>query len=396
MPDTPPERPGYRKTILIAPASYKGSLGAVAAATALAGLAARQWPTARLDVCPIADGGDDTLAVLYAHDPGFQMGMVEVMGPCPDQCVSAQYLYHPQRRLAVLEAAQAHGLAHLLARGKLAPLHSTAYGVGQLIHQVLARHAGMLKTLLVSLGGSASTEGGLSALQALGLVCRDVDGQPWTAPLTGETLMRVHQVDWPLDWPWSVEIGVATDVDNPLFGPHGAAHVFAPQKGASPAQCAQLDAQLRHLGDVLTAASGQDRRMQPGAGAAGGLAYSLSHLPRVRLCSGADWVADQLDLHARIQQADCIITGEGCFDVTSLGGKATGRLLAWASGKPVWLLCGQSRVITGPLPDTLTVVPLCGPDCAPAEAMAHPLARLSRRWAQYAPTWGASCGLSGE
>jgi glycerate kinase len=151
--------------------------------------------------------------------------------------------------------------------------------------------------------------------------------------------------------------------------------VFAPQKGATPEQCRQLEANLSHLRQLLKNLTGQDVADCPGAGAAGGLGYGLRHLPRSGIVSGSQWVAEQLGLPDKIRQADLIITGEGRLDATSLGGKATGHLLTCAQDKPVMVVCGQVEAgLKGLKP--VTVFPLVQAGESPEMAMAHPKAAL--------------------
>lgn len=362
--------------ILIAPACFKGSLGAAEVAGIAAELLQAHLPEAELDVCPVADGGDDTLAVLALSDPGFVWRSAMVTGPLPDQTVEARYLVHPERKLAVLEAAQAHGY-QLLPGGKLCPMTATSYGVGELL-KIAAGEAG-IETIVITVGGSASTDGGLGALQALGVRFVHGGGKVLEAPIGGGLLSQIHKIkppDWYELWPFTGQVLIATDVVNPLCGPEGAAQVFGPQKGATQAQCNELDTELSRLSGLLHGLSGVDYSGMPGVGAAGGLAYGLRHLPRSGIISGSQWVADQLDLQTRIRRADLILSGEGCLDTTSFAGKATGNILAWAGTQPVIMICGQVQKSLS-FPPSVQVFSL-SEALGPEEAFRHPADALRR------------------
>lgn len=327
--------------ILIAPACLKGSLSALDTATLIANfLKARLNNTFSLDICPIADGGDDTLAVLQATDSGFIRKTARVTGPLPEIEVEAHYLIHPQKKLAIIEAAQAHGY-QLLATQGLSPMNATSYGVGELLQSVISRTP-ELENIMITLGGSASTDGGLGALQALGVSLFDKDGQALTTPIGGGLLSQIHHIQWLSKWYYKGKILLATDTINPLLGHSGTATVFAPQKGATPEQCQALEQGLAQASQILSQVRDVNYTDLPGVGAAGGLAYGLRHLPGCGIVSGSHWIAEVLQLNSRIQAASLIITAEGRFDFTSLQGKATGHLLLEAMDKPVFFFCGQA------------------------------------------------------
>ncbi|MCE3234099.1 MAG: glycerate kinase [Vampirovibrio sp.] len=372
--------------ILIAPACFKGSLSAQDTADVMRAFLSDRLPdSVLLDVCPIADGGDDTLSVLRNHDPVFQESSVQVTGPLPGQRVTATYLVHPQKKLLVIEAAQAHGL-RLLPQGRLMPMEATSYGVGELVRA--AMKAAQPDIIVVTVGGSASTDGGVGALQALGVIVQDAQGRPMAAPIGGGQLSSIQRVVWPQHWPYAGQFLIATDVVNPLLGSNGAAAVFAPQKGADSRQCQQLEAGLAHFSRLMTEVCQMDCSTLPGVGAAGGLAFGLRHLPRSGIISGSQWIAEQLDLPDRIHQTDLIITGEGRFDATSFSGKATGNVLVWADEKPVMVFCGQvqeSLVGLSTELNNVEVYPLVPSGASVEEAMADPKAALLRQLEQALP-----------
>lgn len=379
-------------TVLIAPAAYKGTLSAQEAAELLAQVLKEDLgPAVRLCVCPIADGGDDTVAVLAHCLPQAQIKTVTVTGPIDNLRVQAQYLWEPATKTVIIESAQAHGLK--LLGNDLQPLRATSYGVGELIGEALRVCAP--STVVVSVGGSASTDGGLGALQALGLCCVDEGGQRILTPLGGGDLPRVQRLFWAepfgADWGALPNLIIATDVQNPLLGVQGAAAVFAPQKGADEAQCRDLAQGLAHVRALLVGQFARDYAFCPGSGAAGGLAYGLQYWPGgATVVSGSQWVAEALRLPQQVAEADVILSGEGCFDATSLGGKAVGYLLGLAGQKPVFLFPGQCQpglklsptVQCLPLAPTALEVPaaMADPKQALRRALKAALPRLSTLW----------------
>jgi glycerate kinase len=341
--------------LLVAPAAFKGTLSPVAAATVMA-RALRRLPDWHVYTFPTTDGGTGTVDCLLASDPDFQvLTCPDIVGPLPQMRVSARILLHPTRALAVVAACEAHGLHYLPHGFPLAPLRATSYGVGQLIHHAARAlqaacsadsAARQTPTLVVTLGGSASTDGGIGALQALGWECRTVYNQLLTEPLGGGDLVDVWRVVPPAQCPTQgIQIRIATDVLQPLLGARGTARTFAPQKGASPEEVAFLEASLgfyAHLWQRTGLIPDVTYRTEaPGSGAAGGLGFGLSMLPESQFVSGFDWFADTSGLKRVLAEASAIFAGEGRLDATSLEGKALGHLIAESRGRPVWLFCGN-------------------------------------------------------
>jgi glycerate kinase len=196
------------------------------------------------------------------------------------------------------------------------------------------------REILVGLGGSATTEGGISLAAAIG--CYFIDRDNVEIPLNGLGLAKLARIVPPTRMPKARFI-VATDVDNPLYGPRGAAHQFAPQKGADPAMVARLDVGLRRLARIVKRDLGKDCAKKPGAGAAGGCGYGLMTFFNAKRENGFQLVRRWGKLDALIRRHDLVITGEGCFDRTSLLGKAPLQLgeLARKLKRPVWALCGR-------------------------------------------------------
>ncbi|AJT42332.1 glycerate kinase [Psychromicrobium lacuslunae] len=327
--------------VLIAPDKFKGTLSAAQAAAAIAEGALRIYPEAVTTVLPMADGGEGTVEAAVAA--GFEERLNAVVGPIlrPTGAVWAV-----NGVSAVIETAQASG--YLLAEPSPEnALRAHSYGCGQLIAAALDAGA---SEIVLGLGGSAMTDGGTGALRALGLKLLDQHGA--FVPLGGGSLAEVVAIDASgLDQRLAtVKFRIAVDVDNPLYGPLGAAQVFAPQKGADADGVELLDAGLRNLASLLRESFGVDVDV-PGAGAAGGfpasfLALAGSGLAEVTIESGVELVAELLGLREKIAEADLVITGEGSVDEQSLAGKTPIGVAraAQALGVPVVLVAGQLSV----------------------------------------------------
>jgi len=318
--------------VLIAPDKFKGSLTAAEVARHLGtGLQQRGVTTRAL---PLADGGDGSIAAAVAA--GFRPVDVDV-ATATGQRHTATIAFDGVT--AVVEVANTCGL-HTLPAGTLAPLTSSSAGLGDALHAAVALRA---KRIVLALGGSASTDGGAGLLAVLGAQFRDAAGRPVTAD--GGTLGRVHDVDLAgLPDLRHAEIVIATDVQNPLTGPGGAAAVYGPQKGADPAQVAALDAGLRHLVDRLVAAGRPDAprlAATPGAGAAGGLGFA-GLLLGGHAVSGADFFLDLLQFEAHLDGCDLVITGEGRIDDQTLHGKLPAIVARRAAPLPVIAVVGRS------------------------------------------------------
>lgn len=317
--------------ILIAPDSYKESLGAADAARAIAAGLLAEDPSLELDLCPVADGGEGTVAALAAATGG-ELRTATVRGPL-GASVEASFLLTGE--LAVLEMAAASGLA-LVAREARDPLAASSEGTGQLL--AAAREAGASR-FLIGIGGSATSDGGAGALLALGAVLTGPDGT--LARASAADLASLRSLTLPEAWRGAA-LRVACDVDNPLLGPRGAAATFGPQKGADADQLAELEAGLGRWADLLEGAAGRPLRDVPGAGAAGGLGAGLLALG-AELASGADLVLDAVEIDRRLAEAHLVITGEGSLDATTCDGKLISRLLgrARAAGVPTVAFAGR-------------------------------------------------------
>ena len=322
--------------ILVAPAAYKGSIPASRLAHAMAEATRRffcdfgKGQNLTVLEAPIADGGDDT--VLCLHEAiGGELVYRQVIGPT-GQAHEAPYLRLDD--MAIVELAAPSGIAHLTT-GQLAPLAAHTYGLGQLIGDAIA---GGARKVVVTLGGSASTDGGTGALAALGAGFLNRHGEP--IALGGGGLSELVSIDLSNFVPArsDVQFVIATDVVSPLLGPGGASHVFAPQKGADRLQVDLLERNLGHFAAVVEGqlpATGKEPLCNiedEGAGAAGGAGFGLASLLPAQIVSGFHFFAQLLDLPERIEQCDLIIVAEGCLDGQSLVGKGVGEIIAMARG----------------------------------------------------------------
>jgi glycerate 2-kinase len=317
-----------------APNAFKGTLSAAAAAQALArGVADAGWGARRL---PVADGGDGTLDVLLAAAGGSaRVQTVAVTGPLGRR--RRARLGWIGSDLAIVEMAEAAGL-RLLGSSR-DPLRATSRGAGELIAAALD---GGARRIVVGVGGSASTDGGSGILVALGARLLDAHGD--TVAPGGGALGTIARIDLSSVDPRlsQASLEVAVDVRSPLFGPQGAAHVFAHQKGADDAEVALLDAGLEHLAALVESDAGMPGLAgRPGAGAAGGAGFALAALG-ARLVGGAALVCDQVGLDAAMSGATLVITGEGRLDSQTAAGKAPAEVAARAgrAGVPCVAVCG--------------------------------------------------------
>jgi len=333
--------------IVIAPDSFKESLSAIEVARAMADGVFAARADAVVDLCPMADGGEGTVAAMVAATGG-RVVEVEVAGPLGEP-VRAEYGLLGRSGstggalTAVIEMAAASGL-HLVPPDRRDPMRTTTYGTGELVRAAL--DAGVTG-ILVGIGGSATVDGGCGCAQALGVAFTDAASVPCVCGLAGGGLRDVRRIDLAVRDPRiaSTRIRVACDVTNPLTGPNGAAAVYGPQKGATPEMVERLEAGLAHLANTIRDELGIDVEHLPGAGAAGGLGAGLVAFLGAELRRGVEIVADAVGLRRRLDGADLCITGEGRFDAQSLSGKTAVGVarVAGEVGTPVVCVAGQAE-----------------------------------------------------
>jgi len=322
--------------VVLAPDKFKGSLSALEVATELMTGIRRVLPGCDVRLAPVADGGEGTVeAALVA---GFTAVTVAVNGPLGQEVAAVLAV---RGRTAVVEMAQASGLQ---LNGPLPrPLEATSFGTGQLVRAAL--DAGC-DTVILGIGGSANTDGGAGMLQALGVGLSDSSGQslgPGGGPLTSLAAVDLSGLDPRVA---DTRFVLATDVDNPLLGEHGAATVFAPQKGATLAQVEELERGLGRLAALVSEAVGRDHSTRPGAGAAGGVGFAALALLRAEARPGIDLMLEMVGFPALLEGASLVVTGEGSLDEQSLRGKAPVGVAraAAARGVPTVAVAGRTTL----------------------------------------------------
>ena len=319
--------------VLLAPDKFKGSLAALQVAECLRrGIESAGRPVALLREMPVADGGDGTLDVLEAA--GFERVEVDSFGP---QGEPVRTRYARRGGTAVVELAEICGLQRLGSARD--PMGASTFGLGDVIGHALDAGA---QTVVVGVGGSASTDGGAGLLQALGARLRDPEGADLY--LGGGALVQLDSADLSQLHPGlaAVDLVLAADVDTELLGPHGAAAVYAPQKGADTDQVARLDYGLGVLARAVADQIGRDDSQRPASGAAGGAGFGLLSLG-ARYVPGAEFVLDLLGFDAALEGVDLVVAGEGSLDQQSLAGKAPMAVARRAAARGVRVVAVVGR-----------------------------------------------------
>jgi len=323
--------------IVIAMDSFKDSLSSIEAGTAVCSGILRVYPDAKIKVLPLADGGEGTVEALTLGMGG-ELQSVEVTGPLNEQKVTAQYGILRNKKTAIIEMAAAAGLT-LLPSEKRNPLYTTTYGVGEILRDAINKGC---RHFIIGIGGSATNDGGLGMLQALGWQMLDSVGE--AVPHNAIGLERLAVIDDSTVLPALKEctFRIACDVTNPLLGQEGCSTVFGPQKGAPPNMIPIMDEWLQHYAELAKAKYPQANPQSPGAGAAGGLGFAFLTFTNAALESGINIVMKETQLEEQIAVADMVITGEGRLDGQSIMGKAPIGVahLAKKHAKPVIAFSG--------------------------------------------------------
>ena len=301
--------------VVIAIDSFKGCLTSKEANEAAAEGIREAYPDAEIVEVPVSDGGEGYMEAFHAAIGG-KLEEVTVRDPLMRPIV-AKYLLHNDS--AVIEIAQASGLT-LLTKEERNPMIATSYGTGQLVADAVRKGA---KHIIVGLGGSATSDAGIGMLHAL------ID-----------TYAKHGQWD-DIEVLKDVTFTIASDVKNPLYGEQGAAHVFAPQKGATQEMVLALDERARKFAEVSAKHFGYDHSQMPGAGAAGGLGYAFLQYLNAKSMSGIQLLLNTIHFKELVADADLIITGEGSADRQTLMGKLPMGILKQAGQTPVWLIAGK-------------------------------------------------------
>lgn len=320
--------------IIIAPDSFKESLTALEVAKAIEIGFRYIFPDGEYIKVPMADGGEGTVQSMVDATQGHFVDL-EVTGPLGNK-VMAQYgiLGAKEGELettAVIEMASASGL-HLVPREQRNPLYTTSFGTGELIKDALDRG---IKHIVLGLGGSATNDAGAGLAQALGVQFKDDKGQELA--FGGEALAQLKTIDTSQIHPLlsQCQIDVACDVDNPLCGERGASAIFGPQKGATPEIVALLDNTLGYFADVIAESGFEDYRLEPGAGAAGGMGLGVKTFLNATLKPGIEIVMETVGFADKLEGADLVITGEGRIDGQTVFGKTPMGVLKQANLKNV-------------------------------------------------------------
>ena len=317
------------KKCVVVSDSFKGTVSSREICEIAQRVIPRHFPACEVVCIPVADGGEGTVDC-FIQAMGAQRVEVTVTNALGEKSAAA---YARIGELAIIEMAAAAGLPQVGALR--CPGTATTYGVGELIAHAV--DSGCRKILL-GLGGSATNDGGCGCAAALGVRFYDADGQSFVP--VGDTLGRIARIDTAKadELLRSVEITVMCDVTNPLYGPTGAAYVFAPQKGADAEKVKSLDAGLRHFGDVIRSQLGIDVSRMPGAGAAGGMGAGCVALLGGMIQSGIDAVLDVTGFDRQLEGADLVITGEGRIDSQSADGKVVSGVARRTRAKGVPLI----------------------------------------------------------
>jgi glycerate kinase len=312
--------------VIIAIDSFKGCLTSKEANEAAAEGIRMAYPDAEIVEVPVSDGGEGYMEAFHAAIGG-RLEEVTVRDPLM-RPIKAKYLLHND--MAVIEIAQASGLT-LLTKEERNPMVATSYGTGQLVADAVSKGA---KHIIVGLGGSATSDAGIGMLRAL------IESLPPT-PSNRRGEWRQQRIWNDIEIFKDITFTIASDVNNPLYGEKGAAHVFAPQKGATPEMVLRLDERARKFAEVSAKHFGYDRSQMAGAGAAGGLGYAFLQYLNAKSMSGIQLLLDTIKFKEMAKDADLIITGEGAADRQTLMGKLPMGILEQAGSVPVVLIAGR-------------------------------------------------------
>ncbi len=326
------------KKIVIAPDKFKGSLSAIQFCEVVGAAIKEVCPDIKIVNCPLADGGDGTVDVLH-HYIGGQHVTVEVNDPL-FRLIKASYLYSDHTRTAYIEMSAASGI-RLLSSDELNLLHTSTFGSGELVKDAIGRGA---KHILLGIGGSATNDAGLGMARALGYRFYDKNDEELKG--VGADLVRLVRID-DKDVSHMIrefKFEVACDVDNPLYGPDGAALVYGWQKGGTKEVLESLDYGLKHFSSVIHKTYGLEFQTIKGAGAAGGMGAGTLAFLNARLLPGINLVMEIAEFRSKIKDADWIITGEGRLDEQTLSGKVINGVMSAHTTQKLAIFCGSNKL----------------------------------------------------
>ena len=325
--------------ILIAPDSFKETLTASDAANAIEEGFLGIFPDANILKLPIADGGEGTVDVLVTATQGKYFS-TKVSGPLGEY-INAKWGMLGNSKTAVIEIAEACGL-QLVPLKKRNPMNTSSFGVGELILAAIDEGA---EHIIIGLGGSATNDGGMGFLEAIGIQFLDSFGKELTGGVESlNTLsdINITSIDSRLK---GVSFEIACDVDNPLIGQQGASVIFGSQKGADEKMINQLDNLLSHYSRIASSKLNNNLSMQPGAGSAGGIGYGFLAFLKADQKSGVQIILEKLNFEQHLSTTDLVITGEGRFDSQSLRGKAPMGVIDYARKHKcsIFVIAGSSE-----------------------------------------------------
>ncbi|KAA0989426.1 glycerate kinase [Dyadobacter aurulentus] len=329
--------------IFVAPDKFRGSLEAEEVCNAIREGILLAFPEANVTTFPLADGGEGTAQILTRQSGGTQV-TARVSDPLGRK-IEASYGLSPDKKVAFIEMAAASGLK-LLAQSERNPALTTTFGTGELISDALDKG---VEKIILGIGGSATTDGGIGLAAALGY--RFFDQKDKQLPHDGQSLNLINRIDTSHVDPrvYNFSIDVACDVSNPLFGQNGAAYIYGPQKGADPETVEKLDQGLQNLAKVAAITFGKDHSDVPGAGAAGGLGAGCMWFLNATLKDGISIVIGQGNVIELVKNADLVITGEGKIDEQTLSGKVVKGLADYCRkyDVPLAAVCGTLAISPG-------------------------------------------------
>jgi glycerate 2-kinase len=326
-------------------------------------------PSCEVINIPLADGGENTASILAEHFGGGMKMVGNVEGPLPEMRILAAYGSIPSQKTAIVEMAVASGII-LCDPDDLEPLKSSTYGTGELLKNAFSNG---FKQVYLTLGGSATNDGGAGAAAALGWKFYDKDGKLFKP--SGANLLDIHKLEAPANmWAWP-KVSVLCDVDNTLTGADGAAAVFGPQKGADADQIKIIDMGLKNLAEIFRRDFGKEIEHLPGTGAAGGFGGGAIGFFNADLIPGTQTILEWLDFEKKAEGAEWILTGEGCLDESSFRGKVLSGVSKIAKGKgaKIAVIAGRVKASGSSLTKAgVHIVEACAPSMIPnSVAMEH-------------------------
>ena len=358
--------------VVVAMDSFKGSLSSMEAGNAVREGVLRACPSAEVETLSLADGGEGTAEALLCSMNGVWEACL-VHDPL-GRIIEARYGAVPSENLAVMEMAQASGLV-LLTEQERDPMKTTTFGLGEMISHAIGKG---YRNFLIGIGGSATNDGGVGMLRALGYEFLNENGKPIPNGALGLRELSEIRTEGKNPMLSQCRFSIACDVKNPLCGENGCSRIFAPQKGATPESIPLMDAWLAHYAALTERTLHNHFADAEGSGAAGGLGFAFVSYLNAVLCKGAPLVMEITRLEEKIKSADILITGEGRFDHQSYMGKGPfeAARLAKAHGKTVLVLAGSvSHTESIGVSGIDAVFPIVSGPCSLAQAMEKETAR---------------------